>query len=249
METAWWCIADPPVPTLEKTSKLPVSTQQKKMNYAYSQVHRHGEGMWVILQTQTPREKKQSPMSQKNASFMSLALWPQSPSAAWMVSRQAAFQPEAPERLSLFESCKHLGRALVLMLSDYHHSLLTHTWTNKLYEKHAHAWHTDTLWRSPLSCILVQNLFCCPILIYIVNEDKQEQYSDLYVISCRNIIGQIADLMINCWWTSHPEKARHCAVCMCLCSTKQDKQFILAASTERTLWCQVWLILKISIFS
>lgn len=65
---------------------------------------------------------------------MSLALWPQSPSATWLVSRQAAFQPEAPERFSLFASCKHLGRTLVLMLSDYHHSLLTRTWTNKLYE-------------------------------------------------------------------------------------------------------------------
>lgn len=152
------------------------------MNYAYSQVHRQGEGMWVILQTQTPKEKKQSPMSQKNASFMSLALWPQSPSAAWMVSQQAAFQPEAPERLSLFESCKHLGRALVLMLSDYHHSLLTRTWTNKLYEKHAHALHTDTLWLSSLLCILVQNLFC-PILIYLVNEDKQNCNIQIFMYS------------------------------------------------------------------
>lgn len=78
---------------------------------------------------------------------MSLALWPQSPSAAWLVSRQAAFQPEAPECLSLFVSCEHLGRAVVLMLSDYHHSLLTHTWTNKLYEN-IHMSDTQKHWYS-----------------------------------------------------------------------------------------------------
>lgn len=57
---------------------------------------------------------------------MSLTLWFQSPSAAWLVSQQGAFQPEASERLSAFASCKHLGRALILTLSDYYHSLLTH---------------------------------------------------------------------------------------------------------------------------
>lgn len=86
---------------------------------------------------------------------MSLALWPQSPSAAWLVSRQAASHPEAPEYLSLFAPCEQLGRALALMLSDYHHSLLTHTWTNKQCEN-IHMSHMRTHTQNLLlfSCLL-----------------------------------------------------------------------------------------------
>lgn len=110
---------------LKRLQTCQCQQNNKIMNNAYLEVHTHCERMWVKLQTLTPREKKVQ-WIKKNASFMSLPLWPQTPSAAWLVSWQAAFHPEAPERLSLFTSCEHLGRALVLMLSDYHHSLLTH---------------------------------------------------------------------------------------------------------------------------
>lgn len=141
---------------------------------------------------------------------MSLALWPQTPSAAWLVSWQAAFHPEAPERLSLFASYEHLGRALVLRLPSQPantpgqisymrtYTCLTHRHTLALFSfihfipTHPHLTNPD---------------------IHPKQRQKRGQYSDNYVISCRNILCQIAVLKINCCLQTNQSSGKSQPLC------------------------------------
>lgn len=64
MEKAWWCIADPPVSILKKTSKVPVSTHRQNMNNAYSSLHTWWEDVTNITDT-NPKRKEKSNESKK----------------------------------------------------------------------------------------------------------------------------------------------------------------------------------------
>lgn len=92
--------------------------------YAHpSATHRERERMGVKLQIQTPREQKHSPKRQKkkkylNVSFMSLAPWPQSPSAAQLFS--PARLPPCGSRISPTVSpTQHIWGLGELWLSCY----------------------------------------------------------------------------------------------------------------------------------